>query len=81
MSKPIAPLDTLALETVTGGVTALCSGGNSLLNQLNGLASTIQQIGNASKSSGFSNTDILMLGLLLSQQNRATVVVRPRYWW
>jgi hypothetical protein len=80
------PIDLHALETVTGGttLTSRCAGGSSdLLNQLTGLANTIKDIGSAAKSTGFSNTDMLMLGLLLSQQNRAqvNVFVRRPYWW
>ena len=80
------PIDLHMLETVTGGTTlsSRCTGGSSdLLNQLTSLASTIKDIGGAAKATGFSNTDMLMLGLLLAQQNRAQVNVfvrRPYYW-
>lgn len=83
MSNPIAPLDSLDLETVTGGTNSVrCSGtSDPLLNQLTGLANTIKDIGNASKASGFSSTDIMMLGLLMSQRNNSVVYVRRPYWW
>ena len=84
--KPIDSLDVHALETVTGGTTlsSRCAGGGSdLINQITTLANSIKDIGCAAKSTGFSTTDMLMLGLLLSQQNRAqvNVFVRRPYWW
>ncbi len=81
MSKPIDSIDALALETVTGGATvsSRCSTSDTLLNQLTSLASTIKDIGTATK--GFSSTDMLMLGLLLAQRRQVNVVVGPRYYW
>jgi hypothetical protein len=83
MSKLLTSVDPDILEAVLGGagVTARCATtNNDLLNSLNGLSTTLQNIGNASKTSGFSTTDILMLGLFLNQQRQVNVFVRRPFW-
>ena len=83
MSNPITPVDPRALEAVTGGAAAtLSTGSNSdLLQTLNSLSSTLQNLGTAAKSSGFSTTEILMLGFLMTQnRNQINDFVRRPYW-
>jgi hypothetical protein len=92
MSNLLTPLDNHALETVTGGATTTTSstttstrtrsGGSNdqLLQQLTQLSQTIKDIGSAAQKSGFSTTDILMLGLLMNQNRSVNVFVRRPYW-
>lgn len=83
MSKLLTSVAPDVLEAVLGGaaVTARCATtNNDLLNSLNGLSTTLQNIGNASKTSGFSTTDILMLGLFMNQQRQVNVFVRRPFW-
>jgi hypothetical protein len=82
MPSSITSVDLRALEVVTGGAaTSHCSTSNNLLQTLTTLSSTLKDIGGASRSSGFSTTEILMLGLLMNQ-NRGpiNVFVRRPYW-
>jgi hypothetical protein len=82
MPNSITSVDLRALEVVTGGAsTSQCSTNNGLLQTLTALSSTLKDIGGASRSSGFSTTEILMLGLLMNQ-NRGSinVFVRRPYW-
>ena len=93
MSNLLTHVDHNALETVTGGATTTTSsssstttrtrsGGNDqLLQQLTQLSQTIKDIGSAAQKSGFSTTEILMLGLLMNQnRNQVNVFVRRPYW-
>src|SRR3954470_638963 len=80
MSNLISPI---ALEAVTAGGTvtpAASTGTDSLLQTLTSLQTTIQNIGNTANKTGFSTTDVLLLGLLLSQQRQTVFVHRP-FWW
>ena len=81
MSNLLTPVD---LEAVTGGAAAAprssSSSPDSLLQQLTQLQTTIQNIGNTANKTGFSTTDVLLLGLLLSQQRQTVFVHRP-FWW
>jgi hypothetical protein len=80
MSNLISPID---LEAVTAGGTvtpAASTGTDSLLQTLTSLQTTIQNIGNTANKTGFSTTDVLLLGLLLSQQRQTVFVHRP-FWW
>jgi hypothetical protein len=88
MSNLLTPVDLAALHTVTGGTSSKglspVSGGSSsndaLLQQLNSLSSTIKEIGNTAKKTGFSTTEVLMLGLLLNQRSQVNVIVRRPFW-
>jgi hypothetical protein len=86
MSNLLIPVEPQILEAVTGGTTtrtpasSACTTNNTLLQTLNSLSSTLSNIGTASKQSGFSTTDILMLGLLMSQNRQVNVFVRRPFW-
>ena len=85
MSNLITPVDPHALEAVTGGTSTTSratstSSSDQLLTTLSSLANTIKDIGNAASSSGFSTTEVLMLGLILNQQRSVNVFVRRPYW-
>ena len=80
MSNLLSPID---LEAVTAGGTVTPAAGtstDSLLQTLTSLQNTIQNIGNTANKTWFSNTDVLLLGLLLSQQRQTVFVHRP-FWW
>jgi hypothetical protein len=79
MSNLLTPVD---LEAVTAGGSVTPAAGtstDSLLQTLTSLQTTIQNIGNTANKTGFSTTDVLLLGLLLSQ--RQTVFVHRPFWW
>jgi hypothetical protein len=89
----MTPVDPRTLEAVTGGTTttpttpttpstARCSSSSSdqLLQNLTSLSSAIKDIGTAANSSGFSTTEVLMLGLLMNQNRSVNVFVRRPYW-
>ena len=85
MSNLLTPVD---LEAVTGGAATApsttsgsSSSTDSLLQQLTSLQNTIQNIGNTANKTGFSTTDVLLLGLLLSQQRPQAVFVHRPFWW
>jgi len=88
MSKLLTSVDLHVLETVLGGatvkttVTSRTTGtsADQLLQQLNALSTTIQNIGNTANKTGFSTTDVLMLGILMSQQRQVNVFVRRPFW-
>ena len=87
MSNLLTPVDLSSLEAVTGGAatattTQRCTGSSGdLLNTLNSISSTIKDLGSASRKSGFSTTEILMLGLLMNQnRGQVNVFVRRPYW-
>lgn len=90
MSNLLQPVDLHSLAAVTGGATkassssvakATCSGGSdALLQQLTSLQSTIKDIGNTANKTGFSTTEVLMLGLLMNQRSQVNVFVRRPYW-
>ena len=81
MPNLLTPVD---LEAVTGGAAvaprSTTSSSDSLLQTLTTLQSTIQNIGNTAHSTGFSTTDVLLLGLLLSQRSSVNVFVRRPFW-
>ncbi|HEX8113625.1 MAG TPA: hypothetical protein VF516_38100 [Kofleriaceae bacterium] len=80
MSNLLTPVD---LEAVTAGgpiTPAASSSTDSLLQTLTSLQTTIQNIGNTANQTGFSTTDVLLLGLLLSQRPQTVFVHRP-FWW
>ena len=86
MSKLLTSVDPHVLEAVLGGATTVssrCATGTSsdqLLQTLNSLSTTIQNIGNTANKTGFSTTDVLMLGILMSQQRQVNVFVRRPFW-
>jgi hypothetical protein len=88
MSNLLTPLDVHLLEAVTGGTstptktagTPRSTGTSDLTDTLTALSNTIKDIGNAAKTSGFSTTEILMLGLMLNQSRNSVVFVRHPYW-
>jgi hypothetical protein len=75
----LVPIDSKTLETVSGGGSS--SNIDSLINQLNGLKSSISDIKN--KTSGFSGGEMLLLCMLALQNRPQNVVVvkRPGFWW
>lgn len=81
MSNLLTPID---LEAVTGGAAVATpsstSSSDSLLQTLTTLQTTIQNIGNTAHSTGFSTTDVLLLGLLMSQRPAVHVFVRRPFW-
>jgi hypothetical protein len=84
MSNLLTPVD---LEAVTAGTpvarspsSSSGSSTDSLLQELTSLQTTIQNIGNTANKTGFSTTDVLLLGLLLSQQRQTVFVHRPSWW-
>lgn len=82
MSKLLTSVEPNVLEAVLGGaaVTSRCSTSNDqLLQTLNSLSTSIQNIGNTSNQTGLSTTTVLMLGLLMNQ-NRPVVFVRRPFW-
>jgi hypothetical protein len=79
-------LETVDLATVTAAAavtpsTTTSTSTDSLLQTLTSLQNTIQNIGNTANKTGFSTTDVLLLGLLLSQQRQQTVFVHRPFWW
>ena len=94
MSNLLTPLDLHVLAAVTGGgsststKTASATGtlsprstaSDDLVKTLTALSDTIKDIGNAANKSGFSTTEILMLGFILNQNRGVNVFVRHPYW-
>jgi hypothetical protein len=88
MSNLPTPVEPEILQAVTGGTTprtprtpsSSSTSTDTLLQTLNSLSSTLTNIGNASSKSGFSTTDILLLGFMLSQQHQVNVFVRRPFW-
>jgi hypothetical protein len=86
MSNLLTPVDLHALEAVTGGTATTPRSGSSsddqLLQSLNSIASTIKDLGNTAHKTGFSTTEVLMLGLLMNQNRggQVNVFVRRPYW-
>jgi hypothetical protein len=88
MSNLLTPLDVHLLAAVTGGSststktasTPRATGTSDLTDTLTALSNTIKDIGNAANKSGFSTTEILMLGLLINQSRNPVVFVRHPYW-
>lgn len=86
MSNLLTPVEPQALEAVTGGATAAprssASSNDQLLQTLTGISNTIKELGNTANRTGFSTTEILMLGLLMNQNRggQVNVFVRRPYW-
>ncbi len=88
MSNLLQPLELHLLEAVTAGSSktakipsstgsSLGTSSKDLLNTLTSLSNTLKDIGTTASKSGFSMTEILMLGLLMNQ-NRGSVNVFVR---
>jgi hypothetical protein len=76
----LVPIDSITLDTVTGGTS---SNIDSLLGTLNTLTSSINDI--KSKTNGLGSNEMLLL-VMLAMQNRQSNVVyvagrRPGCWW
>jgi hypothetical protein len=94
MSNLLTSVEPSILEAVTGGTTTTATktattttttgsrstSNDQLLQTLTSLSNTIKDIGNAANKSGFSTTDILMLGILMSQNRQVNVFVRRPFW-
>lgn len=86
MSNLLTPVDPHTLEAVTGGTATTprsnSSSNDQLLQTLTGIANTIKDLGNTASKTGFSTTEILMLGLLMNQNRggQVNVFVRRPYW-
>lgn len=89
MSNLLTSVEPRILEAVTGGATAVpatatassrCASGDQLLQQLTSLSSTIKDIGTTANKTGFSTTEVLMLGMLMNQNRQVNVFVRRPFW-
>lgn len=82
MSNLLTSVDPHVLEAVLGGAaaTARSTGTDQLLETLTSLSNTIKDIGNTANKTGFSTTEVLMLGLLMSQNRQVNVIVRRPFW-
>ena len=84
MSNLLTSVDLQILEAVTGGAaataTARCASNDQLLQTLTSLSSTIKDIGNTANKTGFSTTEVLMLGILMNQNRQVNVFVRRPFW-
>jgi hypothetical protein len=84
MSTPLTSIDPNALATVTGGGGRPSKGGSGidgLLDQLSSMAGSIKDI--KKKTSGFGQTEMLMLCMLAIQnrpQANVVYVGRRRSW-
>jgi hypothetical protein len=85
MSKSLVPIDAVALHTVTGGKGGSSNPGNidGLINQLNSITGSISTL--KQKTSGFGQTEMLMLCFLAMQRNQQAAPVvyvsGPRRGW
>jgi hypothetical protein len=88
MSNLLTPVEAQILEAVTGGTTATtatprCSTSSSndqVLATLTSLSTTLKNLGTTNNNGGFSMTEALMLGLLMSQRSQVNVFVRRPFW-
>jgi hypothetical protein len=92
MSNLLTPVETQILEAVTGGTAATprgtatprsSSGSSSnyqILATLTSLQSTLSNLSNTNNNGGFTMTEALMLGLLMSQRSQVNVFVRRPFW-
>ena len=84
MSNLLTPVEPQILEAVTGGTTVIprssSSSNDQVLATLNSLSSTLNNLGKTSNHCGFSMTEALMLGLLMSQRSQVSVFVRRPFW-
>jgi len=83
MSNLLTPVDLHVLEAVTGGSATTprsSSSDDQLLQTLTSISSTIKDLGNTANRTGFSTTEVLMLGLLMNQNRQVNIFVRRPYW-
>jgi hypothetical protein len=91
MSNLLTPVEIHLLAAVTGGTgtstktadapTKRSTGSSDdLVKQLTALSDTIKDIGKVANKTGFSTTEILMLGMILNQNRGVSVFVRHPYW-
>jgi len=86
MSNLLISVEPHTLEAVLGGaaVTPRASSTNTnndqLLQQLTSLSQSIKDIGTTANKTGFSTTEVLMLGLLMNQNRQVNVFVRRPFW-
>jgi hypothetical protein len=86
MSNLFTPVELHLLAAVTGGARTqstktanaptLSSGSDDLVKTLTALSDTIKDIGKVANKTGFSTTEILMLGMILNQNRGYNVLVR-----
>lgn len=87
MSNLLTPVEHHLLAAVTGGTgtstktanapTTRATGSNDdLIKQLTALSDTIKDIGKVANKTGFSTTEILMLGMILNQNRGVNILVR-----
>ncbi len=80
----LVPIDSLTLDTVTGGGNSRTPQLDSLLGQLGSLTSSLNDF--KSKTSGLGSNEMLLLVMLAMQNRTANSVVyvgsrRPGGWW
>jgi phage-related minor tail protein len=85
MSNLLTPVDPQILEAVTGGTATTprpSSSNDTLLETLNSISSTIKDLGNTAHQTGFSMTEVMMLGILMNQNRggQVNVFVRRPSW-
>jgi hypothetical protein len=87
MSNLLTPVETQILEAVTGGTAATprsssgSSSNDQILATLTSLQSTLSNLSNTNNNNGgFTMTEALMLGLLMSQRSQVNVFVRRPFW-
>jgi hypothetical protein len=78
----LVPIDSLSLDSVTGGGSRGGSQIDSLLGQLNSLTSSLGEIKN--KTNGLGSSEMLLLCMLAMQNRQSNVVYvgrRSGCWW
>ena len=88
MSNLLTPVETQILEAVTGGTavaprtssSSSSSSSDQILATLTSLQSTLSNLSNTNNNGGFTMTEALMLGLLMSQRSQVNVFVRRPFW-
>jgi hypothetical protein len=87
MSNLFTPVEIHLLAAVTGGAgtrstktanapTQSTGSSDDLVKTLTALSDTIKDIGKVANKTGFSTTEVLMLGLILNQNRGYNVLVR-----
>jgi hypothetical protein len=96
MSNLLTSVETQILEAVTGGTTAAAtqrptgtatprptagsSSNDQILATLNSLSTTLANLGKNTNNGGFTMTEALMFGMLMSQRSQVNVIVRRPFW-
>jgi hypothetical protein len=87
MSNLLTPVEVHLLAAVTGGARTSTKTANAplststgssddLVKTLTALSDTIKDIGKVANKTGFSTTEVLMLGMILNQNRGYNVFVR-----